>query len=117
MKKITLVLGILLIALSSFSQKKKISPISGSIMVINNFDGKFGIGGVSDSFLKVDLNKKVSLGTAFIVVVLTDIKSDYHNYAAAGFSLKLDYKKYSLGYNLITIAGKQTKFIGLGVKL
>ncbi len=99
------------------AQTPKLKRFEGSIMGFANGDGKFGIGGVTPPFFKVNLNRKVSIGAALAPIIWFDTKKDSHSFGTAGFVVRMDYKRISLGYNILTIAGVDTKFIGVGFKL
>ena len=99
------------------AQTPKLKLIEGSIMGFSNGKSKVGIGGVSSSFLKVNISKKLSVGTALAPILWFDTEKHNHSYGTAGFAIRADYKKISIGCNLLTIAGVDTKFVGIGVKL
>lgn len=103
--------------IASNAQAPKPKLIEGSIMGFSNGKGKVGIGGVSSSFLKLNVSKKLSVGTALAPILWFDTKKHNHSYGTAGFAIRADYKRISIGCNLLTIAGVDTKFVGIGVKL
>jgi len=117
MKKILITLSIVLIGLITNAQTPKPKLIEGSIMVFNNFHNKIGFGAVSPAFLKVNLTKKFTIGTALAPIIWFDTEKHNHNFGQAGFVIRADYKRISIGCNLLTIAGIDSKFIGIGVKL
>ena len=119
MKKLIILLSLCLSIFVVDAQTSKPKPklIEGSIMGFSNGKGKVGIGGVSSSFLKVNISKKLSVGTALAPILWFDTEKHNHSYGTAGFAIRADYKKISIGCNLLTIAGVDTKFVGIGVKL
>ena len=117
MKRLIILLCLCLSIFVVNAQTPKPKLIEGSIMGFSDCKGKVGIGGVSSSFLKVNISKKLSIGTALAPILWFDTKKQNHSFGTAGFAIRADYKKISLGCNLLTIAGVDTKFIGIGVKL
>jgi len=119
MKRLIILLGLCLSIFAADAQTSKPKPkfIEGSVMAFSNGKGKVGIGGVSPSFLKVNLSKKLTVGTALAPIIWFNTKKQNHSFGTAGFAIRADYKKISIGCNLLTIAGVDTKFVGIGVKL
>jgi hypothetical protein len=71
---------------------------------------------VTPQFLKLTV-KKVTIGTSLAPIVWFDVNKNTHSFGTAGFVIRCDYKRVSFGYNLLTIAGVDTKFFGIGIKL
>jgi hypothetical protein len=117
MKRLIILLGLCLSIFVVSAQTPKPKLIEGSIMGFSDNKGKFGIGGVSSSFLKLNISKKLTVGTALAPILWFDTKKKNHSYGTAGFAIRADYKKISIGCNLLTIAGVDTKFVGIGIKL
>jgi hypothetical protein len=108
----TLIISLLfLVSTGLYAQK-----LEGSVMLFANGKGKVGIGGVTPQFLKLTV-KKVTIGTSLAPIVWFDVNKNTHSFGTAGFVIRCDYKRVSFGYNLLTIAGVDTKFFGIGVKL
>lgn len=120
MKKIVLRILIFILIYSSISQNinAQLKPkfLEGSLMVFADGKGKIGFGGVSTQFFKVNLHKNLTIGTSLAPIIWVDTQKDNHNFGQAGFVIRIDYKKISFGYNILTIAGTDTKFLGLGYK-
>jgi len=109
--KVLLISLLLLISVSVSAQK-----LEGSVMFFADAKGKVGTGGVSPQFLKLTV-KKVTIGTSLAPIVWFDVNKNTHSFGTAGFVIRCDYKRVSFGYNLLTIAGVDTKFFGIGIKL
>jgi hypothetical protein len=109
MKKLLL---LFLLPLSLIAKPK----LEGSLMLFTDGAGKIGIGGISAPFFKVNLDKKVSIGASLAPIIWIDADKGVHNFGQAGFVVRVDYNKVSFGYNILTIAGVDTKFFGLGYK-
>jgi hypothetical protein len=90
--------------------------LEGSLMIFADGKGKIGFGGVSLPFIKINLHKNLTIGTALAPIIWVDTQKDNHNFGQAGFVIRMDYKKISFGYNILTIAGTDTKFFGIGYK-
>ena len=120
MKKIILIILVLVGNYSFISQnanaQSKPKFLEGSLMVFADGNGKIGFGGVSTAFFKVNLHKNLTIGTSLAPIIWVDTQKDYHNFGQAGFVIRIDYKKISFGYNILTIAGTDTKFLGFGYK-
>jgi hypothetical protein len=95
-------------------QKPKL--LEGSLMVFADGNGKIGFGGVSPAFLKLNLHKNLTIGTSLAPIIWVDTQKGNHNFGQAGFVIRVDYKKISFGYNILTIAGTDIKFLGIGYK-
>jgi hypothetical protein len=117
MKKIFILLFLYLSVIVSNAQTPKPKFIEGSLMVFNNFNDKIGFGAVSPTFLKVNLFKKLTVGTSLAPIVWFNTQKNNHSFGQAGFVIRADYKRISVGCNLLTIAGADNKFIGIGIKL
>jgi len=109
--KVLLISLLLLISVSVSAQK-----FEGSVMLFADGKGKVGIGGVTPQFLKLTV-KKVTIGTSLAPIIWSDVNKDTHSFGTAGLVIRCDYKRVSFGYNLLTIAGVDTKFFGIGFKL
>ena len=103
-----------------FSQEKptkKEKLIEGSIMAFTDVQGtKFGIGACSPLLVKINTTKDLKIGISISAIFWQDYKTHVHNYGQAGTVIRLDYKKLSLGYNILTISGIDTSFVGIGYK-
>jgi hypothetical protein len=115
MKKLLLIIICLISSQVILAQKSKL--IEGSLMIFSDCKSKIGIGAVSTPFLKLNVTKKLSIGTALAPILWFDTKKSMHSMGSAGFAIRADYKKVSVGINLLTIAGVDNKFIGIGFKL
>jgi len=118
MKKLIMLCVMALMSLYLFAQKisTKHKVVEGSVMIFSNCKNKVGIGGVIPMFFKVNISKKITIGTGLAPIIWFDTDKDTHSFGTAGFIIRADYKKVSLGCNLLTIAGVDTKFIGIGIK-
>ena len=120
MKKLVLRILVLVGIYSCISQnvnaQSKPKFLEGSLMVFADGNGKIGFGGVSTAFFKVNLHKNLTIGTSLAPIIWVDTQKDNHNFGQAGFVVRMDYKKISFGYNILTIAGTDIKFFGFGYK-
>jgi hypothetical protein len=116
MKKIIIICIVALLSLQSLAQQPKHRIVEGSVMVFSDLKGKVGVGGASPMFFKVNISRSVTIGTALAPIIWFNTDKNTHSFGTAGFVIRADYRKVSLGCNLLTIAGVDTKFIGIGIK-
>lgn len=116
MRKVILTCIVALVSLCTTAQHPKHKTVEGSLMIFSNLKNKVGVGGVSPMFFKINVNKNLTIGTGLAPIIWFNIDKDTHSFGSAGFVIRADYKKVSLGCNLLTIAGVDTKFIGIGIK-
>ena len=117
MKKLFTLIAFCLIVSLAQAQTAKPKIFEGSLMIFTDTKSKIGLGGVSPAFFKVNLAKKLSVGTALAPIIWYDFNKKTHTFGQAGFVIRADYKKISIGCNILTIAGVDTRFVGIGVKL
>ena len=108
---------LILFSVNSYSQDVQIAKhIEGSLMLFYNGKQTVGIGGVGSPF--------------FPIISISILKSDLHylepytrsleltfmiyDYCKGGVALSFIHNKTALAFNIITLNGNDTKFIGIG---